>query len=117
MYLYKYELVTLLIILDFTINSHNIKKHIFSASNSIISGITNDVRNKLISLKIDCVKRHFRSIMGVNIQYIKYGKVCLATLAMREVNEQHTSENLKKLVFILLKFCTRHEFNHFDLDI
>jgi len=32
--------------------------------------------------------------MGVNIQYIKNGKVCLGTLAMRELNEQHTSENL-----------------------
>jgi len=92
----------LLTILDFTINSHNIKKHILSASNTIISEINDDVKNNSISLKIDCDKRHFRSIMGVNIQYIKNGKVCLATLAMRELNEQHTSENLKILVFTFL---------------
>lgn len=36
--------------------------------------------------------------MGVNIQYVKNGKVCLATLAMKEVREQHTADNLKKLV-------------------
>lgn len=84
--------------LGFTINSH-IKKHIFSGSNTIISEITNDIKYNLISLKIDCVKRHNRSIMGVNIQYVKNGKVCLATLAMKEVHEQHTADNLKKLVY------------------
>jgi len=82
--------------LGFTINSQ--QKHIFLASNTIISEITNDVKYKLISLKIDCVKRHNRSIIGVNIQYVKNGKVCLATLAMKEVREQHTADNLKKLV-------------------
>lgn len=60
--------------------------------------IKDDVKNNLISLKIDCVKRHSRSIMGVNIQFIKNNKVCLATLAMKEIHEQHTSENLKTLV-------------------
>ncbi|KAF0718472.1 Uncharacterized protein FWK35_00024860 [Aphis craccivora] len=70
--------------------------HNFSVSNSIISEITDDVKNKLISLKIDCVKRHFRSIMGVNIQYIKYGKVCLATLAMRELLDVLKAFNIRK---------------------
>lgn len=86
-----------LTILNFTNNSHNIKQHIFSASNTIISEIVDDVKNILISLKIDCVKRHYRCIMGVNIQYIKNGRVCFANLAMREVNEQHTADNLNKL--------------------
>jgi len=36
--------------------------------------------------------------MGVNIQYVKDGSVYLATLAMKEVDEQHTADNLKKLV-------------------
>ncbi|XP_060859859.1 uncharacterized protein LOC132937046 [Metopolophium dirhodum] len=87
----------------FTINSHNIKKNIFLASNTIIKEITNDVNNKLISLKIDCVKRHNRSIMGVNIQYVKNGRVCLATLAMKEVHEQHTADNFKKMLLEVLQ--------------
>lgn len=63
--------------LGFTINSHNIKKQIFSTSIKIMNQIKDDVKNNLISLKIDCVKRHSRSIMGVNIQFIKNNKVCL----------------------------------------
>jgi len=64
--------------------------------------IKDDVKSKLISLKIDCVKRHSRSIMGVNIQYIKKNKVFLATLAMKEIHVQHTSANLKTLVYFKL---------------
>jgi len=33
------------------------------------------------------MKRHHRFILGVNIQYIKDGKICLSTLAMVEMHE------------------------------
>jgi len=92
----------LLTILGFTINPHNIKVHILSTSAIIIDKIKSDIKNQLISLKIDCVKRHSRSIMGVNVQYIKDSKLCLFTLAMIEVNEQHTADNLKKLVINII---------------
>ncbi|XP_029347960.1 uncharacterized protein LOC103311970 [Acyrthosiphon pisum] len=41
--------------------------------------------------------------MGVNIQYVKNGRVYLATLAMKEVCEQHTADNLKKLLLEVLQ--------------
>ena len=87
-------------ILGFTINSQNIKNHIFNASNVIISNIKNDIKKQLISLKIDSVKRHNRSILGINIQYIKDGKISLKTLAMVELFDKHTAENLKQSVKI-----------------
>jgi len=93
----------LLNILGFTINSHNIKSHILSASAMIIDKIKSDIVNELISLKIDCVKRHSRSIMGVNVQYIKDNELCLYSIAMVEINQQHTAENLKKLVNVIIK--------------
>lgn len=88
-------------ILDFTINSHNIKTHILSTSNEIVSRIKTDVKNQLVSLKIDCVKCHHRSILGVNIQYTKDGKICLSTLAMVEMHEKHSAVNLKKMVILI----------------
>lgn len=87
-------------ILGFTINSQNIKNHIFNASNVIISNIKNDIKKQLISLKIDSVKRHNRSILGINIQYIKDGKISLKTLAMVELFDKHTTEHLKQSVKI-----------------
>lgn len=88
---------------NFTINSHNIKTHILSTSNEIVSSIKTDVKNQLVSLKIDCVKRHHRSILGVNIQYTKDGKICLSTLAMVEMHEKHTAVNLKKMLLETLE--------------
>ncbi|CAI6373161.1 unnamed protein product [Macrosiphum euphorbiae] len=89
----------------FTINSQNIKNHIFNASNVIISNIKNDIKKQLISLKIDSVKRHNRSILGINIQYIKDGKISLKTLAMVELFDKHTAENLKQsLLDVLTKY-------------
>ena len=87
-------------ILGFTINSQNIKNHIFNASDVIIRCIKNDIKRQLISLKIDSVKRHNRSILGINIQYIKSGDIILKTLAMVELFDKHTAENLKQSVKI-----------------
>lgn len=67
---------------------------------TIVNQIKDEVKNKLISLKIDCVTRLSRSIMGVNIQYKKHGKVRLATIAMKEIHVKHTSANLKILVYL-----------------
>jgi len=47
-------------ILEFTINSQNIKNHILNASNVIVAYIKNDIKKQLISLKIDSVNRHNR---------------------------------------------------------
>ncbi|KAE9525644.1 hypothetical protein AGLY_014171 [Aphis glycines] len=88
----------------FAINPHNIKSHILSTA-IITTEIKSDITNQLISLKIDCVKRHSRSIMGVNVQYIKDNKLCFYTIGMVEVNEQHTAENLKKLLLEILETC------------
>ncbi|XP_015378112.1 PREDICTED: uncharacterized protein LOC107172337 [Diuraphis noxia] len=44
--------------------------------------------------------------MGVNIQYIKDTELYLYTIGMVEVNEQHTSENLKKLLLEILETYT-----------
>lgn len=68
----------------------------------MVHGIIDDIKNKLISIKIDCVKRHSRSIMGVNIQYIKDDKLLIFTLAMIELNQQHTALYLKEKVNIYI---------------
>jgi len=80
-------------ILGFTINFQNIKNHILNASHVIISCIKKDIRKQLISLKIDSVKRHNRSILGINIQYIKNGEITLKSLAIVELFDKHTVEN------------------------
>jgi len=54
----------------FSINSQNIRTQISPTAQRVRQEITNIVKNRLLSLKMDCVTRHDRSILGVNIQII-----------------------------------------------
>lgn len=56
---------------NFSINRRNIQKHIKKAANNIREMIKNETKIKLVSIKFDCATRHQRSILGINIQYIK----------------------------------------------
>ncbi|CAI6371382.1 unnamed protein product [Macrosiphum euphorbiae] len=48
---------------------------------------------------------HNRSILGINIQYIKNGEINLKTLAMVELFDKHTAVNLKtSLLDVLVKY-------------
>lgn len=82
----------------FRMNSNNIKKHINEHAESIIKSIKADIDKKLISLKVDCVTRLNRSIIGVNIQYFKDEKLNIKTIGMTELFNRHTSEYLKQVV-------------------
>lgn len=75
------------------------KENISIKGNQIIKSISEEVKGKLISLKLDCVTRHNRSILGINVQYMdKNDEVVLKTLAMTQLDVKHTSENLKHAV-------------------
>ncbi|CAI6373937.1 unnamed protein product [Macrosiphum euphorbiae] len=82
----------------FAINSHNIKCHIIDKTQLIINNITTDIANRLISLKVDCVTRHNRSLIGINIQYMQHNVLQLKTLAITELMERHSAIYLKEMV-------------------
>ncbi|KAF0707481.1 zinc finger BED domain-containing protein RICESLEEPER 1-like isoform X1, partial [Aphis craccivora] len=87
----------------FRMNSNNIKKHINEHAESIIKSIKADIDKKLISLKVDCVTRLNRSIIGVNIQYFKDEKLNIKTIGMTELFNRHTSEYLKQVLINILR--------------
>lgn len=87
----------------FSINSQNVRNQISPTAQRVRQEITNIVKNRLLSLKMDCVTRHDRSILGFNIQIIHDDALILKTLAMVELKIKHTGENLKNEVFSILK--------------
>jgi len=64
----------------------------------IINTIKKDTNNRLVSLKMDCVSRLNRGIIGINIQYQINNKLVIRTLAMSNLEERHTSDYLKSVV-------------------
>ncbi|GLV46433.1 hypothetical protein CBL_20772 [Carabus blaptoides fortunei] len=63
----------------------------------------------MICLKIDAATRLDRSMLGLNIQFIKHGKIMLRTLGIKELKERHTAEYLKE---IILKTLKEYEINY-----
>lgn len=78
-----------------SINAKIIKENVSSTADSIRLAIKNDLENKLFSIKFDTATRYNRSILGINVQFIKSAKICIATLGMVELKTRHTGENLK----------------------
>lgn len=88
------------------INSHTVRQLTIDEACAYRATLRQELKGKLISLKLDCCTRLDRSILGVNYQFVDDdGKINLRTLAMKEIFVRHTSENLKQMVYdILLQY-------------
>lgn len=94
--------------LGLTINRRNIKEYVSVKANEYRRKVTEEVCNKMISIKVDCATRLDRSIMGVNIQFTLDNKIVVRTLAVKEMHEKHSGENLStEILNICHKFGIR----------
>lgn len=85
-----------------TINKNNIRDMVAPSAKQCKENIIQDVRNRMISLKVDAATRIGRSFLGINIQFIKDGTIHLRTLAVRELKEKHTAIYLKSVILEVL---------------
>lgn len=87
------------------INIKSTKLKITELAYNIKQKIISEIRNKLISLKLDsatCMERRF---LGINIQYIMNSKIIVRNLAVIEVYESQTGDYLKDcLLDVLIEF-------------
>lgn len=83
-----------------TINKRNIRCEVNERAIQIIDEIKKLVKNRLVCLKMDCVSRKDKPILGINIQLssINSTKAELKTLAMVELTEKHSAAYLKEKV-------------------
>ncbi|XP_065323547.1 uncharacterized protein LOC135930663 isoform X2 [Gordionus sp. m RMFG-2023] len=89
--------------LNMTLNKHIVNDKIKYAASEIRCLIMHQVKNKLISLKIDTATRFQKSVLGVNAQFIIDDKIEIRTLGMLEIVKAHTASNLKEEIENLLK--------------
>lgn len=71
-----------------------IKQMVQEEANEIKRTIALEVKDLLVSLKVDAVTRMDRSFLGINIQYIKESKIVLRTLGLIEIKQRHTGNSL-----------------------
>ncbi|XP_034476696.1 uncharacterized protein LOC117783377 [Drosophila innubila] len=68
------------------------------------------IKNRILCLKMDTATRCNRGILGVNVQFIDRGVICVKTLGMIELRTAHTSQNLcNEIKTILADFSITKE--------
>ncbi|XP_073819412.1 uncharacterized protein [Musca autumnalis] len=100
---FKILMEPVLSLLGVTVNEHNIMERIIAFSKNIKTEICDDLKGILLSLKIDVATRLDFSVLGINVQYIKDGKIVIKTLAVKELKSRHTAEYLKSIILEVLK--------------
>lgn len=90
-------------VLNINLNNNSIRERIVEFSQKLKTEIKEDLKCKLLSLKIDAATRHDLSVLGVNVQYIKNKCVQIKTLAVKELKSSHTGEYLKTIILDILK--------------
>lgn len=85
------------------INSQNIREDIPVKASELREQITTELKNKIISLKVDAATRMSRSFLGINAQFMIDNKIALRTLAVQELRQSHTGLYLKNVIIDSLK--------------
>lgn len=80
-----------------------IKAQISYLADEIKKQITEDVKDKYVSLMIDFATKHHRSIMGVCLQYYSNAQIEIRSIGMLQMHCSSTSEHTLKVLFELLK--------------
>ncbi|CAG7730878.1 unnamed protein product [Allacma fusca] len=80
--------------LDLTINRRTIKALVDEEAQNQKHILKSILKNKLLSLKLDIASRHYRSFLAINVQYCHKDKLCVSTLAVKELHDRHTSDNI-----------------------
>lgn len=81
---------------NITISPENIRDKVEGKAKEIRDQVKKDVKNRLVSIKMDCATRLDRALLGINLQFNKKGKIQLYTLAIIEVKKSHTAVNFKQ---------------------
>lgn len=81
-----------------SIDRESIKDHIAHKANVVKQTIMHEVKHKMICLMIDIASRYNRSILGINIRFVCYGKVCVRTIGMHVLLSSHTAAYIVSMV-------------------
>lgn len=88
---------------DLAISCDSVRRNVKLRALEVRNSITKELNGKFLSLKVDAASRLNRSLLGINVQYIKDGTIILRTLAVKDLLVRHTAENLKLSILETLR--------------
>lgn len=92
------------------LNAANCKKTLETVANNIRNDIASEVKNRLLSIKIDSATRLCRNIFGVSVQYVSEIQIKSRIIGMVELKGAGCS-TAKNLAIEILKVLKKYEIN------
>lgn len=86
-----------------------VKQHIQYQAARIDEEIKKEVRGRFIALMVDTASRNNKTFMGLSLQYVLDGRVIIRCIGMSEIDDAHSSLNIKNIIM--------HRLNFFDINI
>lgn len=79
-------------------NLTEVKEHLKKTAKSVREKIEGEVKNRPLSLLIDLVTKHNRSILGISLQYTYNGSLKVRSIGFIELNDKHTGVYLAGVI-------------------
>nr|XP_029713643.1 uncharacterized protein LOC115257827 [Aedes albopictus] len=86
-----------------TVNRSKNKMFLHAIANRIRQALAAEMKNRLLSVKVDSASRYNRHVLGINVQYVLDCKIVIRTLGMIEVKERQTAAFLKTKILEVLQ--------------
>lgn len=84
-------------------NVTNFKNEVSETAKKIKEQIKDEIKNKILSLKIDSVTRFNRGILVINIQFLNDdNEIVVRTLSMKELHAKHIQQITSNALFLKL---------------
>lgn len=88
--------------IDLIINRHNIKDRISHRAEQIKQLIMSETKNNVLCVLVDIASRYNRSVLGINVAFMKDDKICVRTIGMHVLRFSHTAANIKNMIMSTL---------------
>lgn len=90
-----------------------VKRYLFRYTDAVKTEIRNEIGDSIVHVKLDLATRMKKSILGVNVQFMKDDKIVVRTLSMLQTESAHTGEYLCALLMqILDEYCIKYSQVH-----
>lgn len=76
----------------------SVKAYMVKYTAAVKNEIKEEVKNRIVHIKLDIASRNRRSILGINVQFSKDDKITVRTLGMVPTNRRHTGEYICTLL-------------------
>lgn len=83
---------------EFKVDIHKVQHHLKTIKEKMVERIILETKKHLVSAMMDTATKNYRSILGINIQYVLRGKIVVRSLAMNHLKQSHTAIHLANVV-------------------